>query len=82
MDESDHELLKIIRNYLDDMFDNTYNGLINEVFRQIKENSDSQERDHNGVNPTFFDNYHFFKFSAFMIHILRLKAYKKQSQLK
>ena len=32
MDESDQTLLKIVRDYMNDMLENTYNSLINEVF--------------------------------------------------
>jgi hypothetical protein len=60
--KSDRLLLEILRNYIDDILENTYNPLINEVFRQISPNAGSD------VTKAEFDNFHFFKFSAFMIH--------------
>jgi len=48
------------------MLENTYNALINEVFLQIQKGAEMAIAD--------FDNYHFFKLSAFMIQIQRLKA--------
>ena len=32
MEDSDHKLIQIIKNYLLDMLENTYNSLINEIF--------------------------------------------------
>ena len=58
MDDSDQNLLKIVRDYMNDMLENTYNSLINEVFNQIKREKVAD-----------FDNYHFFKFSAYMIQV-------------
>jgi len=54
-----------MRSYLNDMLDNTYNALINEVFDQIKK----AEGHNTEVASAEFDNYHFFKFSAFMIQV-------------
>ena len=59
LEESDRNLLKIMKDYVNDMLDNTYNPLINEVFAQIQQGSLQDAAD--------FDNYHFFKFSSFMI---------------
>lgn len=68
MEDSDRLLLEIMRNYLDDVLENTYNHLINEVFRQLGPSSE--------MGRAELDNYHFFKFSAFMINVQRLKAYE------
>jgi len=61
MQESDRKLLEIIRNYLNDMLENTYNPLINEIFIQIQKGTEMAQAD--------FDNYHFFKFSTFMMQV-------------
>jgi hypothetical protein len=68
--DSDRELLAILRNYLDDILENTYNPLVNEVFRQISPNSGTE------FTKAEFDNFHFFKFSSFMIDVQRMKAYE------
>jgi len=60
MQDSDRKLIEIIKSYLNDMLANTYNALINEVFDQIKKGSELVAE---------FDNYHFFKFSTFMIKV-------------
>jgi len=65
MQDSDRKLIEIIRSYLNDMLANTYNALINETFDQIKKGSELVAE---------FDNLHFFKLSAFMIKVQRLKA--------
>jgi hypothetical protein len=52
------------------MLANTYNALINEVFDQIKKGSELVAE---------FDNYHFFKFSTFMIKVQRLKAQEEHT---
>lgn len=63
MEESDKKLIEIIREYLNDMLDNSiYNALINEVFSQIKQGGSD-------FSLAEFDNYHFFKFSTFMIEV-------------
>ena len=36
LEESDRNLLKIMKDFANDMLDNTYNALINEVFVQIQ----------------------------------------------
>ena len=51
----------IIKDYLVDMLDNTYNALINEVFNQIQRADMSFQQE--------FDKYHFFKLSSFMIQV-------------
>ena len=66
MTDSDRELLLILNNYFNDILDNTYNAMINEIFSQIKEGSEFKSAE--------FDNFHFFKFSTFMIEMQRLKA--------
>lgn len=68
--DSDRELLVILKNYINDILENTYNAIINEVFSQIKEGRDE--------NSAEFDNFHFFKFSTFMIEVQRLKAQEEQ----
>lgn len=74
MQQSDRKLLVIIKDYLNDMLENTYNALINEVFRQIK----AAQANSTEFGAADFDNFHFFKFSAFMIEVTRLKAYENQ----
>ena len=65
--------MSIVKDYLIDMLDNTYNALINEVFNQInKQQMDQQE----------FDKYHFFKLSSFMIQVQRLRAYDEHEKKK
>lgn len=39
LEDSDRKLLEIMRNYVNDMLDNTYNALINEIFVQIQNGS-------------------------------------------
>jgi hypothetical protein len=70
MEDSDRTLLAIMRNYLDDMLENTYNSLINEVFRQISPNAGGD------LGRADLDHYHFFKLSAFMINVQRMKSYE------
>lgn len=70
MQDSDRELLTIIRSYLNDMLENTYNALINEVFKQISPNTGGE------MGRAELDHYHFFKFSAFMINVHRMKSYE------
>lgn len=61
------------------MLDNCYNALINEIFVQIMRNQNP-----GGVQQKeeFFDKYHFFKLSSFMIQIQRMKAYEEHNILK
>ena len=68
MEQSDRKLLHIVREYLDDILDNTYNALINEIFNQIT-------RDNCGSQKLEYDQYHFFKLSAFILQLQRLKAH-------
>ena len=74
LEDSDRKLLVVMKNYVNDMLDNTYNALINEIFVQIQNGSLSDAQD--------FDNYHFFKFSSFMIQIQRMKAQEAHNDLK
>jgi len=39
LEDSDRKLLEIMKNYVNDMLDNTYNALINEIFVQIQNGS-------------------------------------------
>ena len=74
MQDSDRKLLEIIKNYLIDILDNTYNALINEIFVQIQKGSN------NAIEE--FDKYHFFKLSSFMIQVQRMKAYEEHNKEK
>lgn len=62
LNDTDRDLLGIMKDYLNDMLENKiYNALINEIFAQLQGESSLTKAD--------FDNYHFFKFSCFMIQI-------------
>lgn len=59
-----------MREYLDDILDNTYNALVTAVYSQVVR----QMTD--GLNDR--DNYHYFKLSTFMIEVARYKAMETQ----
>ena len=59
-----------MREYLDDILENTYNALVNAVYSQVVR----QLTD--GINDR--DNYHYFKLSTFMVEVVRHKAYEQQ----
>ena len=73
MEDSDRKLLHIVREYLSDILDNTYNALINEIFMQITKDSGT-------VHSEEFDKYYFFKLSAFIIQLQRLKAHDEHQK--
>ena len=65
---SDKELLTALRGYLEDILENTFNGLTGEIFSQIARQQ--------GHSLEHRDNYHFFKLASFMIQVLRFRAYE------
>ena len=38
LEDSDKQLIEVIKTYLMDILDNTYNNLVNEIFNQIASN--------------------------------------------
>ena len=68
MEAADKELLQALRSYLDDILENTFNGLTSEIFSQIVRQQ-AQSYEHR-------DNYHFFKLASFMIQALRHRSYE------
>lgn len=68
MQTADKELIEALRNYLDDILENTYNGLLSQIFSEIV-----SAQEHNMQQR---DNYYMFKLSQFMIQVLRHRAYE------
>ena len=70
LEQADKDVLNVMREYLDDILENTYNALVNAVYSQVVR----QLTD--GINDR--DNYHYFKLSTFMVEVVRHKAYEQQ----
>lgn len=61
LEDSDKQLIEVIKTYLVDILDNTYNNLVNEIFNQIASNQAAVDQ--------IEDKLHFFKICAFMIQV-------------
>ncbi len=65
VDESDERLLEIIRDYLFDMLEHSYNPLFEQLFEDIGKNRVAVEEN---------DSYHMFKVQNFVLESVRIRA--------
>lgn len=76
LQESDRELLEVMKGFLQDILENTYNPLITELHSQLT------SRENLRAGDELFDRLHYFRICAFMIQVQRLKAYEAHSEKK
>ena len=65
VDESDERLLQIIKDYLFDMLEHSYNPLFEQLFEDIGKNRVAVEEN---------DSYHMFKVQNFFLESVRIRA--------
>lgn len=67
-DERDVSLVKVLNSYLQDMLQNSYCSLIEELYSQVLVSTDLEEN----------DRYHLLKLQTFMMRVCRLQAYQQK----
>ena len=65
VDESDERLLEVIKDYLIDLVEHSYNPLFEQLFEDIGKNRVAVEEN---------DSFHMFKVQSFILEAMRIRA--------
>ena len=65
VDESDARLLAVVKEYLEDLIEHSYNPLFEQLFDDIGKNKVAVEEN---------DSYHMFKVQSFVLEAVRIRA--------